>query len=317
MKLGIIMDPIATIKPKKDTGFAMLLEAQRRGWQLYYMEPRDLFFKNNTACTLTKLLTVQDNNHSWFKFNKEQTINLAELDIILMRQDPPFNLNYIYTTYLLEHAEQAGTLVINKPQSLRDANEKVFATWFPDCIPPLLISSQLQLLKDFITEQQDVILKPLNGLGGQGIFRIDSKDPNSTVTIELLTNHFTTPIMAQRYLPEIKAGDKRILLINGNPVSHALVRIAQPGETRANLAAGGKAETQPLTQRDYWLCEQVAPVLKEKGLLFVGLDVIGDYITEINVTSPTCVRELDTLCGLNICQQLFDEIESLLIKKRG
>ncbi len=307
-KLGIIMDPIQSIKPHKDTNLALLLEAQQRGYELYYIEPQNLFLQQTNVHATTQQLTVFDDNTHWFELQDESTITLSELDLILMRLEPPVDMNFIYVTYLLELAERKGAHIINRPSSIRSANEKLFTAWFPQCMPETFVGSQYELLKNFIETQQEVILKPLNGMGGQGVFHLKTGDPNTNVTLELLTHNQTTPIMAQRYLPDVRDGDKRILLINGEPVDSALARIPQSGESRANLAAGGTGEARPLTERDHWLCQQVGPTLKELGLLFVGLDVIGDYITEINVTCPTCVRELDQLTGATICKQFFDSI---------
>jgi len=234
---------------------------------------------------------------------------VGELDVILMRTDPPVDDEYLYTTHLLEHAAAAGVMVINRPGSLRDVNEKIYAGWFPQCTPPTLVTSRSELLNEFLTEHDDIVVKPLNMMGGASIFRIRKGDPNTSVIIETMTTHGSRRIMAQRYIPEIVDGDKRILMVNGEPVPYALARIPLAGETRGNLAAGGRGEGVELSDRDRWICQQVGPTLKEKGLFFVGLDVIGDYLTEINVTSPTCVRELDKIYGLNIAGMLCDVIE--------
>lgn len=311
IKLGIVMDPIEHIKPYKDSSFAMLLEAQRRGYELFYMQPQDIYLQNAQPFAITSELKVWDRNDGQYHgFGASKVTPLAELDIILIRQDPPFNNDYLYSTHMLELAEAQGVLVVNKPQSLRDANEKLFASWFPECTPPTLVSAQADLLKAFVTEQQDTIFKPLDAMGGASIFRVKHGDPNLSVIIETMTDHGQHHIMAQRYLPEISAGDKRILLIDGEPVPYALARIPQAGETRGNIAAGGRGEGVELTDRDRWLCQQIAPKLREKRLIFVGLDVIGDYVTEINVTSPTCIRELDSQFGLNIAGTLLDCLES-------
>lgn len=315
IKLGIVMDPIEKIKPYKDSSFAMLLEAQRRGYELYYMQPEDLYLLNTQPLAITTQLKVWDRNDGQFYgFGNTAHTHLTELDIILIRQDPPFNQDYLYSTHLLELAEAQGVRVVNKPQSLRDANEKLFASWFPQCLPPTLVTAKSELLKAFVKEQQDTIFKPLDAMGGASIFRVKQGDPNLSVIIETMTDHGQHHIMAQRYLPEIKRGDKRILLINGEPIPFALARIPQDGETRGNIAAGGRGEGQALTERDYWLCQQIAPKLQDKGLIFVGLDVIGDYITEINVTSPTCIRELDKQFNLNIAGTLFDYLENTVRK---
>lgn len=317
IKLGIVMDPIENIKPYKDSSFAMLLEAQRRGYQLFYMEPQDIFLKNGKPYATTSALKVWDRAKSdttsqYYGFGGSHETALSELDIILIRQDPPFNNDYLYSTHMLELAEAEGVLVVNKPQTLRDANEKLFASWFPDCIPPTLVSAKADKIKTFIEDHQDTILKPLDAMGGASIFRVKKGDPNINVIIETMTNHDQHHIMAQIYLPEISEGDKRILLINGEPIPYALARIPAEGETRGNIAAGGTGVGVALSERDYWLCEQIRPTLQAKGLYFVGLDVIGDYITEINVTSPTCIRELDEQYSLNIAGSLFDHLEPLL-----
>ncbi|GKT12585.1 MAG: glutathione synthase [Thiomicrorhabdus sp.] len=312
LKVGIVMDPIQNIKPHKDSSFAMLLEAQRRGHQLVYMQPEDLFLKNGQAFATTSELKVWDRKkeEQYYGFGASQEVALNSLDIVLIRQDPPFTNDYLYSTHILELAEAEGVLVVNKPQSLRDANEKLFASWFQECIPPTLVSANPEQLKQFIKDHQDTILKPLDAMGGASIFRVKHDDPNISVIIETMTDYGKHHIMAQIYLPEIKDGDKRILLINGEPLDYTLARIPAEGETRGNIAAGGTGVGMPITDRERWLCEQIAPKLKEKGLYFVGLDVIGDYITEINVTSPTCIRELDTQFHLNIAGNLFDCLEA-------
>jgi glutathione synthase len=255
-----------------------------------------------------KKLKVFNDADNWFKVNAGVDLALDSLDAILMRKDPPFDMNYIYSTYILEKAEEKGTIIINKAQSLRDANEKLFTNNFSQCMPPTLVSSQAEHIKAFYKEHKDIILKPLDGMGGASVFRIKEGDSNLSVIIETLTEHGTKLTMAQRFIPEIKKGDKRILLINGVPVPYALARIPAKGETRANLAAGGEGVGIELTDRDRWICEQVAPLLKEKGLIFVGIDVIGDYLTEVNVTSPTCIRELDKQYNINISAILMDWI---------
>ena len=312
IKLGVIMDPISAINIKKDTTFAMLLEAQRRGYQIHYLERTDLFLQDGQVSGRSRELTVERNPERWYEFGIERTAPLAELDAILMRLDPPFNMDYVYTTYLLEQAEAEGVLVVNKPQSLRDANEKLFTAWFPQCCASTLVTADPLRIRDFLTRHGDIIVKPLDGMGGASIFRLIREDHNLGVVLETMTRHGTQLVMAQRYLPEIQAGDKRILMINGEPIPYALARIPAKGETRGNLAAGGRGEGRELSDRDRWLCAQIGPTLKQKGLMFVGLDVIGDYVTEINVTSPTCVQELDQQYGLNISGQLMDCIEATL-----
>ena len=309
MKLGVIMDPISGIKIKKDSTFAMLLAAQKRQWDILYMELPDLFLRDDRPFARMRSLRVKDNSKGWFEFTDEQNTALDQLDIILMRKDPPFNMEYIYATHFLDHAEKAGTLVVNNPDSLRDANEKLFVSHFPECAPPTLVTSNADLIRAFINEHTETILKPLDGMGGRSIFRTHTTDHNINVIIESLTGHGTRFAMVQKYLPEIKHGDKRILMIDGEPVDYALARIPMAGETRGNLAAGGTGQGVELSNRDKWICSQVGPVLRAKGLLFVGLDVIGDYLTEINVTSPTCIRELDAIYGLDIAGRLMDTLE--------
>jgi glutathione synthase len=312
VKLGVVMDPIADINVKKDTTLAMLLAAQRRGWELYYMEQNDLSLDQGLARGIVRRLSVQDNPESWYELGSPQDTALSELDVLLMRKDPPFDMDFIYSTYILEAAQRAGTLVVNDPRSLRDCNEKLFATQFPQCCPPLIVAASAARLKAFHAEHGDVIFKPLDGMGGASIFRVKAGDPNLSVIIETLTDHGRQQIMAQKFLPEIVAGDKRILMVDGVPAEYGLARIPMSGETRGNLAAGGSGVAMPLTDRERWICAQVAPVLREKGLLFVGLDVIGDYLTEINVTSPTCVRELDRAHELDIAGDLMDVIATKL-----
>ncbi len=308
LKIGVVMDPIGSINFKKDSTLAMLLEAQSRGWQLFYMQQPDLYIAHDVARAQMKPLKVFNNAENWYQLNTAEDLALDSLDAILMRKDPPFDMDYIYSTYILEKAEAKGTLIINKPQSLRDANEKLFTNNFSQCMPPTLVSSQTEHIKTFYQEHKDIILKPLDGMGGASVFRIKPGDSNLSVIIETLTKHGTRLTMAQRFIPEIKKGDKRILLINGEPIPYALARIPAKGETRANLAAGGEGVGIELTKRDRWICEQVAPLLKAKGLIFVGIDVIGDYLTEVNVTSPTCIRELDKQYNINISAILMDWI---------
>ena len=312
VKLGVVMDPIADINVKKDTTLAMLLAAQRRGWELYYMEQSDLSLDQGLARATVRRLSVEDNPESWFEVGSPQDIALSDLDVVLMRKDPPFDMDFIYSTYILEAAQREGTLVVNDPRSLRDCNEKLFATQFPQCCPPLIVAASAARLKAFHAEHGDVIFKPLDGMGGASIFRVKAGDPNLSVIIETLTDHGRQQIMAQKFLPEIVDGDKRILMVDGIPAEYGLARIPMSGETRGNLAAGGSGVAMPLTDRERWICSQVAPVLRERGLLFVGLDVIGDYLTEINVTSPTCVRELDRAHQLDIAGDLMEAIASKL-----
>ena len=306
MKLGVIMDPVAGIKVEKDTTLALLLASQRRGWEIYYMEMKDVYLTGNTARADTRVLTVTDDKTSWYRFQRQSDLALSELDVILMRKDPPFDMEYIYVTYILEHAAAGGTLVVNDPAALRDVNEKAFITRFPQCIAPTLISRDPERIHAFMEQHGQVVLKPLDGMGGASVFRVDGEDANKNVIVETLTHNSQRFIMAQLYLPAIERGDKRILLIDGKPVKHALARIPRSGEIRGNLAAGGIGKGVDLSDRDYWICEQVGPELSAMGLVFVGLDVIGDYLTEINVTSPTCVRELERIYDMDIAGQVID-----------
>ncbi len=312
IKLGIVMDPIQSINFKKDTSLAMLLAAQSRGWKIYYMLQTDLYMQSSVSKAVMRELTVRENPEDWFAFGATVDMPLGELDVILMRKDPPFDNHYIYSTYLLEEAQKAGTLVVNNPQALRDCNEKLFATQFPQCCPPFLVTCNADKLREFHQENQDVIFKPLDGMGGTAVFRLKQGDPNVSVIIEIITQGGNNQIMAQKFIPEIVKGDKRILLIDGQPVRYALARVPAVGETRGNLAAGGSGVAQELSDRDRWICEQVGPIVREKGLLFVGLDVIGEYLTEINVTSPTCVRELNNAYGIDIAGDLMECISSKL-----
>ena len=309
LKLGMVMDSIDHINIKKDTSFAMLLEAQARGWELHYMELGNLYLRNGKAFANTRTLAVKRDEKHWFQFVAEQDIPLAELDAIIMRKDPPFDQEYLYATYLLELAESDGVYVVNKPQSLRDANEKLFTAWFPQCCTETLVTRDSNKIKAFLRELGDIILKPLDGMGGASIFHVREGDANLSVILETMTQHNSRTVMAQKYLPEIKDGDKRILMVNGEPIPYCLARIPAQGESRGNLAAGGTGEGRPLSDQDRWIAGQVGPTLREKGLAFVGLDVIGNNLTEINVTSPTCVQELDKQFGLNISGQLMDHIE--------
>ncbi len=312
IKLLIVMDDIARINIKKDSSIAMLWAAAKRGYELYYAQQEDLFIENGRAYGQLRPLQVFEDYQKWHQLGEMQSLDLAQMDVILMRKDPPFDMRFIYSTYILERAEQAGVLVVNKPQSLRDCNEKLFATQFAHCMVPTLVSSQMSRIRKFIAQHQDVIVKPLDGMGGTGIFRLQDKGLNIGATLETLTDNGTLPIMAQRYIPEIIKGDKRILLIDGEPVPYCLARVPPQGETRGNLAAGGTGVPQLLSPRDYWLASQVGQELKKRGLLFVGLDVIGDYITEINVTSPTCIREIDARFNLGIATRLMLVIERKL-----
>ncbi|MCL5975487.1 MAG: glutathione synthase [Gammaproteobacteria bacterium] len=310
--IGIVMDPISAINIKKDSSFAMLLAAQAKGWTIQYMEQQDLYLSQGKVMASMRDLHVTEDANNWYQLGEAKTRRLSDLDAILMRKDPPFDMEYIYSTYLLEQAQSEGVLVVNHPQSLRDANEKLFTAWFPQCCPPTLVTRKKELMREFQEQCGDIIIKPLDGMGGASIFKVSQGDPNFSVIVETLTDQGKKSVMVQQYLPAIKDGDKRILLINGEPVPYALARIPAAGETRGNLAAGGRGEGRELTERDRWICQQVGPKLREKGLLFVGLDVIGDYLTEINVTSPTCIRELDRQFNLNIAGDLMNCIEAHL-----
>lgn len=310
MKLGIVMDPIQRINIQKDSSFAMLIAAQARDWEIYYMEQHDLYMQQDRAFARMQRLQVKDDAKNWFALQQAGIEELATLDVILMRKDPPFDMNYIYTTYMLEQAQKAGVLVINNPQALRNVNEKFYITHFPQCIAPTIVTSDIQILSEFVTHHDSTIVKPLDGMAGQGIFRLSAADPNKMALLESTTRLGTQHVMAQKYITEITEGDKRILLVDGEPVPYALARIPAKGEFRGNLARGGTGKGVELSERDRWICAQLGPKLKEMGLYFVGLDVIGDYLTEINVTSPTCIRELDSLYNISIGAQLMDVIES-------
>jgi glutathione synthase len=309
LKIGIVMDPIDNINYKKDSSLAMLWAAQDKGWDIWYMEQQHLYVDNGVAMAQMAPLTVARDPQQWFERKEYQNLELAGLDIILMRKDPPFDNEFMYSTQILEMAEQQGTLVVNPAQRLRDCNEKLFATQFPQCCPEVLVSKDNLQLRAFHAKHKDVIFKPLDGMGGTSIFRVQEDGVNLGVILETVTKYNTEMIMAQRFIPEIATGDKRILMINGEPVAYALARIPTNGETRGNLAVGGRAEGRELTDRDRWICAQLGPRLRELGLIFVGIDVIGDYLTEINVTSPTCIRELNDQYGLDIAGDLMDAVE--------
>ena len=310
--LGVVMDPIASIKIHKDSTFAMLLEGQRRGYAIWYMEQADLCLRDGRCHARMRPLAVRDDPAGWFELGSAVVQPLDALDVVLMRKDPPFDMEYVHTTYLLEQAQARGTLVVNRPSALRDANEKLFTAWFPEVCAPTLVSRRHAEFAGFVEEHGDTIFKPLDGMGGASIFRVRRDDPNRNVIIETLTAHGTRYAMAQRFIPEITAGDKRILVIDGEPVPYALARIPTAGETRGNLAAGGRGVGVALSDKDRQIVETVAARLRDHGILFAGLDVIGDFLTEVNVTSPTCIRELDQLYGLNISGTLMDCVEQKL-----
>jgi glutathione synthase len=309
LSVGVVMDPIQSITTKKDSTFAMLLEAQSRGAELHYMEQGSLKVLQGEALARSRLLAVRDQPTDWFDLDAEQEIRLGDLDVILMRKDPPFDVEYIYTTYILERAEIAGALVVNRPQSLRDINEKAYTAWFPECSPVTLITRSMAEMKTFLKTHGRIVVKPLHGMGGRSIFVVTNGDNNANVIFETLTDYGQRFAMAQVYVPEIAQGDKRILLVDGEPVPYALARIPSADDNRGNLVMGAVGEGRELSKRDRWICSQVGPVLRDRGVLFAGLDVIGDYLTEINITSPTGMRELDRQFGLNIAGGLFDAID--------
>jgi len=320
IKLGIVMDPLPSINIKKDSSFAMMLAAQKSGWEIHTMYQADLYSENGNPKAHSRITRVDDNPEHWFDFNSEQDIDLSSLDVILMRKDPPFDIEYITSTYILEQAEQNGTLIVNRPASLRDNNEKMFISQFPQCCTPFLVSRDIKRLRNFVAERfhhekQDVILKPLDGMGGASIYRVNPVDPNLSVILETVSKNGCRTVMAQQFIPEIIHGDKRVLLIDGQAVPYALARIPASGETRGNLAAGGTGIGVELTQRDHWICQQVGPVLKQQGIIFAGIDIIGDYLTEINITSPTCIRELDQIYSLDIAGDLMSCIKQYLIPR--
>ena len=315
VRLGILMDPIEGIKVAKDTSLAMMLAAQKRGWELHYFEREGMFMRDGVPSAEMSQITVFDDQKHWFDREPAADQPLSNLDCILMRLDPPFNMNYVFATYFLQRAADDGVLVLNNPTALRDINEKMYTAWFPDCCPPTIITSRSDLIRDFHQEHSDIIVKPLDGMGGASIFRLKENDPNVSVVLETMTDFGSVQIMAQKYIPEITSGDKRILVVDGEPVSHALARMPAAGETRGNLAAGGTGVAVALTDRDKEIVAAIGPELKKRGVLFAGIDVIGDWVTEINVTSPTCARELDEQCGLDIGSMFMDAIEKRLGKR--
>ena len=323
MKLLFVADALATFKPHKDSTFAMMREAQQRGFEVFHCTPEQLSWRSAepVQAQVTPIALKDQAEHLfagggwWESLSSMVQLPLKEFAAVLMRKDPPFDSEFVYSTYILERAEQEGVLVANRPQSLRDCNEKMFATAFPDLMSPTLVTRRADLLKAFHAEQGDVIFKPLDGMGGSSIFRLKEDDPNVSVIIETLTNHGSQQIMAQKFIPAITEGDKRILMIDGEPVPYTLARIPAKGETRGNLAAGGRGETRPLSDADRKIADIVGPELKRRGLYFVGLDVIGDCLTEINVTSPTCVREISRDSGIDVAGQLIDRL--LQIRSNG
>ncbi len=311
-QLGVVMDPIAAINPKKDSTLAMLLAARSRGWELVYFEQADLIVRDGRPHGQGLRLSVEDSLDAWFTFGDSWSGPLESLDALLMRKDPPFDMEFVYTTYILQLAEQRGLLVVNEPRSLREINEKVYTAWFPHCTPPSLITRSRKALLEFLDEHGKVVFKPLDGMGGRSIFVVSKGDVNTNVVIETLTDYERRFALCQKFIPEIATGDKRILLIDGKPIDYALARIPAPGESRGNLVMGAAGEGRELTDRDRWIANQVGPALAERGVLFAGLDVIGDYLTEINVTSPTGIRELDAKFGIRIADELIAAIEQRL-----
>jgi glutathione synthase len=309
LRIGVVMDPIQRIQIGKDTTFALLLEAQARGWELRYLELPDLYLQDGEARGRHRGLSVRDDPDDWYRLGGETDGPLGDMDVVLMRKDPPVDMEYVYATHILERAEADGVMVVNRPAALRDTNEKIATAWFPQCCVPTLVSRDPERLRRFLHEQRETIMKPLDSMGGHAVFRVCDGDLNTNVIIETLTQLGERHAMIQRFIPEISAGDKRIILVDGEPIPFAYARIPARGEARGNLAAGGRGAGQPLIERDWWICSQVGPELRQRGLLFVGLDVIGDFLTEINVTSPTCARELDALFGLNIAGTLWDAVE--------
>ena len=309
LKIGMIMDPIESITPYKDSSLAMLLEAERRGADIYYFEQRDLYLLSGEAAGNATRLHVTDDDSNWYELGTRETVSLGDLDAILMRKDPPFDMEYIYTTYILDRAQQSGALIVNEPQALRDMNEKAYTAWFPECTPRTLITRSMAQMKSFLAEQGRAVLKPLDGMGGRSIFVVSQGDKNANVIFETLTEYGTRFAMAQQYIPEITDGDKRILLIDGDPVPYALARVPSDEDNRGNMVAGATTRGQALSAADQRICDIVGPQLKQHGVLFCGIDVIGDYLTEVNVTSPTGIRELDKAFDLNIAATLFDAIE--------
>jgi glutathione synthase len=313
VRLVVVMDPIVAIKPAKDTTLGLLLAAQVRGWELYYAELKDLWLRDGIAWGRLAPLKVMDDPVTWFSLGTATAVKLGEFDVILMRKDPPFDTEYIYCTYILDRAQLQGAHVYNRPQGLRDINEKVYTAWFPECCAPTLITRDMHDMGEFLREHGKAVCKPLHGMGGKSIFVLDHGDKNRNVVFETLTDYGARYAIVQRYLPEIVAtGDNRIILVDGEPVPFALSRIPLPEDNRGNLAAGARAESRPLNERDRWLCAQIGPKLRDAGMIFVGLDVIGDYVTEINVTSPTGIRELNKKHGVDIGSLLMNAIERKL-----
>jgi len=316
VQLGVIMDSLASIKIQKDTTVAMLQEAQKLNWKIFYMEQHDLFLEQGVCMATMYPIEIDLTRNPWYELKKPIRQPLSKLQTVLMRKDPPFNMEYIYTTYLLEIAEAAGTFIVNRPQALRDANEKLFINWFPQCCPPTLVARRAEHIRDFIQQQGEVVIKPLEGMGGFRIFRTNKQDPNLSVILETMTDYGNQFTMVQKFIPAITEGDKRVIIIDGEPLSYMLARIPKPGETRGNLAAGATPQVLPLGGREKWICAQISETLRKKGLLFVGIDIIGDFLTEINVTSPTGIREIEAVENINISQKLLEKI-TIYLQRNG
>ena len=315
LRVGIVMDPIESITPYKDSSLAMLLEAERREAEIHYFNQSDLKLVSGTALGRSRRLNVEDSRSNWWRFGEEQEIALGDLDVILMRKDPPFDMEYIYTTYILDRARLAGALIMNEPEALRNMNEKAYTAWFPECVPPTLITRSMDEMRAFLAEHRHAVIKPLGGMGGRSIFVIRQGDKNANVVFETLTDYGRQFAMAQTYIPEISLGDKRILLFDGEPVPYALARIPSDDDNRGNLVMGAVGKAQPLSDRDREICDRVGPALRDGGVIFAGIDVIGDYLTEINVTSPTGMREIDAQFDVNTAGLMFDAIERRLGRK--
>jgi len=317
IRTGVVMDPISGITPAKDSSLAMLLEAQARGHELIYLEMHDLHMVEGEARGRGRALEVRDSLDDWYTLGAAADMALSELDVILMRKDPPFDMEYIYATYMLERAELAGTLIVNRPASLRDINEKAFTAWFPQCCPSTIITRDKRELREFRDRHGKIVVKPLDGMGGKSVFVVATGDNNANVIYETLTRDGRGYAMAQDYIPEITAGDKRIILVDGQTPDYALARVPGANDNRGNLVMGATAELRELSERDRWICEQVGPELSRRGVMFAGLDVIGDYLTEINVTSPTGIREIKKLSGINQATALMESIEREINARRA
>lgn len=315
IKLGVVMDPIASIHFKKDSTLAMLWEAEKRGWKIYYFEPADLFLQDGQAYGNAKKMHVHEDEDKWYSWHGSEVMPLDDLQVILMRKDPPLNEAYIHTTQILEYAERSGVLVANRPRALRDCNEKLFACDFPQCMTSTLVTQSRDKFLAFWRKHEDVICKPLNTMGGTSVYRVRKDDVNANVIFESLTNGGAVQMMVQQFIPDITRGDKRILMIDGEPVPYLLARVPQAGDWRGNLAVGAKGETRPLSPRDQYIAAQVGPVLRERGIYFAGLDVIGDYLTEINITSPTCIREIEAQTDISVTKLLFDSLQSKIMSR--